>query len=210
MSVRVNLLPQEIAERQAAARQRGALVLGGVGLLAVLAAVTLWQESRISGAEERRDDAQAVLSALSAEEAQLSEFSDLERRVRDADEQIRTAFENEVSLAGVLQDIAAVMPSDAQLDSLNVTVSTDAPTAATEALSLGTLQAVGRSLNDHAPGVERLLLELDKVAAFHDLFFSSSVLQDVDEPYPTFTVEAQLGPEILTGRYDEGIPEGLR
>jgi hypothetical protein len=80
----------------------------------------------------------------------------------------------------------------------------------TESASLGTLSAVGKSLNNHAPGLEQLLLELDKVSAFHDLFFTSSILEEPSDPYPTFTVEAQLGPEILTGRYFDGVPEGLR
>ena len=84
------------------------------------------------------------------------------------------------------------------------------PVEGTEPTSLGTLVAVGRSLNDHAPGLERLLLEFDKVAAFHDLFFTSSVLEEPETPYPTFTVEAQLGPEVLTGRYLDGVPEDLR
>lgn len=210
MSVRVNLLPQSVAEKQAAKRQQGGLMLGGVALLAALAAATLWQDSRISDAEDRRDDQQAVLAALQADERQLSEFSDLQQRTRAAEEQIRSAMGDEASLAGILQDLAAVMPSDAELESLTVTLTPNAAEPGIEALQLGTLQAVGRSLNDHAPGLERLLLELDKVAAFHDLFFTSSVLQDPEEPYPTFTVEAQLGPEVLTERYVDGIPEGLR
>lgn len=210
MSVRVNLLPQSVAEKQAAARQRGGLILGGVALLAALGAVTLWQNSQIADAEQRRDDQQAVLAALQADERQLSEFSELQQRTRAAEEQLRTALGGEASLAGILQDIAAVMPSDAELESLTLTLAPDAAEPGIEALQLGTLQAVGRSLNDHAPGLERLLLEFDKVAAFHDLFFTSSVLQDPEEPYPTFTVEAQLGPEVLTGRYQDGIPEGLR
>lgn len=210
MSVRVNMLPRSVAERQAAARQRGGLVAGGVALLAALAAITLWQEGRISDAEVRRDDAQAVLATLQSEEAELSEFADLQRRTDEAEEQIRTALGGEVSIAGILQDLASVMPSDAELESLTVTVTPDEPTPGIEANALGSLQLVGRSLNDHAPGLERLLLELDKVAAFHDLFFTSSVLQDPEEPYPTFTVESQLGPEILTQRYADGIPEGLR
>ena len=210
MSVRVNLLPQSVAENQAAARQRGGLMLGGVALIAVLAAVTVWQNGQISDAEDRRDDQQAVLAALQADERELSEFADLELRTGEAEEQIRTALADEVSLAGILQDLASVMPSDAQIESLDIALFADEPGFGIDAPTVGTLQLVGRSLNDHAPGLERLLLELDKVAAFHDLFFTNSVLQDPVEPYPTFNVESQLGPEVLTGRYEDGIPEGLR
>lgn len=210
MSVRVNLLPQDIADRQAATRQRGALIAGGGVLLLALAATTLWQNGRISDAENRLADEQAVLAALQNDEAQLGEFADLERRVAGSEELIAAAMGREASLAGILQDLASVMPADAELQSLAITLATDLPEPGIESTTMGTFQAVGRSLNDHAPGLERLLLELDKVAAFHDLFFTSSVLEDPEEPYPTFTVESQLGPEILTGRYDDGVPEGLR
>jgi Tfp pilus assembly protein PilN len=210
MSVRVNLLPQETSARQAAARQRVALVAAGVVILAGLGATTVWQNGRIADANDRLTDEQAVLSALEAEQAQLREFADLEERLAESDTMIAQALGREVSFAGVLQDVASVIPADAQLESLQINVDPVTPDADGEVSSLGTLVAVGRSLNDHAPGLERLLLELDKVVAFHDLFFSSSVLDDPELPYPTFTVEAQLGPEILTGRYADGIPEGLR
>lgn len=209
MSVRVNLLPQTVAEKQAASRQRGGLILGGVALLAALGAVTFWQNGRIADAEDRRDDQQAVLTALRADEAQLAEFADLQGRVREADELIVAALGDEASFAGILQDVAAVMPSDGQLESLSIVLA-DVPTVGVDAAAVGTLTAVGKSLNAHAPGLERLLLEFDKVAAFHDLFFTSSVLEDPEQPYPTFSVEAQLGPEIRTERYAEGVPEGLR
>lgn len=209
MSVKVNLLPQEQSARQAAARQRNGVIAGGVAVLAVLGAITVWQNGRVADAEDRLAAEQAVLASLQSEVDQLVEFSDLERRVSESDTQIAQALAGEASFAGILQDIASVMPSDAQLETLTITVD---PTSedGTTPTSLGSLVAVGKSLNDHAPGLERLLLELDKVAAFHDLFFTSSVLEEPTDPYPTFTVEAQLGPEILTGRYLDGVPEDLR
>lgn len=208
MSVKVNLLPQEQTARQAVARQRNGVIAGGVAVLAVLGAVTVWQNGNVADAEDRLADEQAVLAALQAEVNELNEFADLEGRVNETDTLIAQALAGEASFAGILQDIAAVMPSDAQLESLTITMNEPAP--GTEATSLGSMVAVGKSLNDHAPGLERLLLELDKVSAFHDLFFTSSVLEEPDDPYPTFTVEAQLGPEILTGRYFDGVPEDLR
>jgi hypothetical protein len=210
MSVRVNLLPQEQTARQAAARQRNGVIAGGVAVVALLGVVTLWQNGRVADAEDRLAAEQTVLAGLQSEVDQLAEFADLESRVEETDEQITLALGNEVSVAGVLQDVAAVMPSDAQLEALTLTVDPAVPTPGIETTSLGTMVAVGKSLNNHAPGLEQLLLELDKVSAFHDLFFTSSILEEPSDPYPTFTVEAQLGPEILTGRYFDGVPEGLR
>lgn len=210
MSVRVNLLPRTVVEQQAARRRRFALLGGGAALLLVLVAVTFWQEGRISDAEQRLADEEQLLVALRADEQQLSEFAELHRRTAESEQLLQEAMGAEVSVAGILQDLASVMPSDAELESLTIDVTPRDPESGVESVSIGTFQATGRTLNDHAPGLERLLLELDKIAAFHDLFFSSSVLQDPDEPYPTFTVDAQLGPEIRTDRYDDGIPEGLR
>jgi hypothetical protein len=82
MSVRVNLLPQEQTARQAAARQRNGVIAGGVAVLAILGAVTVWQNGRVSEAEDRLAAEQTVLAGLQDEERQLDEFADLERRVR--------------------------------------------------------------------------------------------------------------------------------
>jgi Tfp pilus assembly protein PilN len=217
MSVRVNLLPQEQTARQAAARQRNGVVAGGVAVLAILGAVTVWQNGNVAEAEDRLAAEETVLAGLRSEEQQLGEFADLEQRSEESTQLIAQAMGGEASVAGILQDVAAVMPSDAQLQSFSLSIEPpalpDAETetdAAVEAGSQGTVIAVGKSLNNHAPGLEKLLLELDKVAGFHDLFFTSSVLEEPSDPYPTFTVEAQLGSEVLTGRYDDGVPEGLR
>lgn len=74
----------------------------------------------------------------------------------------------------------------------------------------GTLTAVGHTLNAHGPSIEGLLREFDAVAAFRDVFLSNSILEDPELPYATFTVEAELGPEVRTGRYLDGLPEGGR
>ncbi|MEX1176844.1 MAG: hypothetical protein WEB09_00145 [Nitriliruptor sp.] len=210
MSVRVNLLPQEQVARQAAARQRNGLIATGLLVLLILALVTMWQNGRIAAIEERLADEQAVLLSLQAEINQLDEFSELEQRIADSETLIAAALGNETSLAGILQDIASVIPSDAELDSLTLNVDPTVPVPGTESRTIGTMVLSGRSASNHAPGLERLLLEFDKVAAFRELFFTSSTLDDPDEPYISFNLEIGLGEEIRTGRYSDGVPEALR
>jgi hypothetical protein len=73
--------------------------------------------------------------------------------------------------------------------------------------AFGQLTLSGRTL-DHAPGVERLLISLDQIAAFSDVFFQTGT--DTETNDVTFTVTADLGPEMFTGRYLTGLPEVLR
>jgi Tfp pilus assembly protein PilN len=210
MSVRVNLLPRETHERQAAARQRLGVLAGVVGLLALLGLAYWWQAMQLSDAETELAEEEAVLAGLEQQLAALQEFEELEERIERDERLIASALADEVSFAAILQDVAAVMPSDAQFEQLTISSSAAAPSEGIERPSWGTLSAQGSSLANHAPGLERLLLQFDKIAAFHDLFFTNSSLDDADDEIVSFNVEAELGPEILTGRYQDGIPEELR
>lgn len=210
MSVRVNLLPQAAVEHQAVARQKTFIAVGGVVLVAALGATTVWQNGRIDDADRQLATEQDHLLTLQGEVLRLDEFADLGGQTDRNAALIEQALAGEVSLAGILQDVAAVMPSDAEFETLSIAVAPEEATPGQATPSLGTLTASGRSANDHAPGVERLLLEFDKVAGFHDPFLTNSALEDVDETYPQFSFQAQLGPEVLTGRYLDGLPEELR
>ncbi|MBW3659808.1 MAG: hypothetical protein KY457_14305 [Actinobacteria bacterium] len=210
MSVRVNLLPGEVAERNRAARQRAGLAAGAVAFLGALGLVYLVQLNRVGDAQEQLEAEQARVAELQAEVADLQEFQELEQRAAASETVLVSALGDEASIAGVLQDLAAVMPSDAELNSISITVNDTAvaPVAGQTRASYGTITMSGRTLRGHAPGLERLLLELDKVASFSGLFFSSSAVDEAN--VGTFSVELNLGDEILTRRYLNGLPEELR
>lgn len=215
MSVRVNLLPRETYARQAAARQRALVGVAGLALLALLAGVYVFQMNTLSSAREERDAAQAELDELAAREAQLAEFRDLEQRLEERQRLIASALAGELSFAGILQDIAAVMPTDAALTEFDVTAVEDAgPDGEAVREIVARIVASGESLRGHAPGVERLLLEFDKIAAFFDIYVTDSVLDEegdeFEEEAAVFTFEVDVGEEARTGRYAEGVPEGLR
>lgn len=210
MSVRVNLLPREAYARQVAARQRAGVLGGFVALLLVLGFAYWWQSAQLGDAESELADEEAVLASLEGELADLHEYEELEQRIEHDQQLIASVLADEVSFAAILQDVAAVMPSDAQFEQLSISANAATPEEGIERPSWGTITAQGSTLANHAPGLERLLLEFDKIAAFHDLFFNSSSLDDPDDDIVSFNVEAELGPEILTGRYEDGIPEELR
>jgi hypothetical protein len=213
MSVRVNLLPRETYARQAAARQRMLAGLGGLVLLALLAGAYVFQMNTLSNARDERDVAQAELDELNAREAQLAEFRDLEQRLDERERLISTALANELSFAGMLQDVAAVMPADAALTEFDVTAVNDAgPDGEAVREIVARISADGETLRGHAPGLERLLIEFDKIAAFFDVYVTDSVL-DEDDPendVAIFGVEVDVGQEARTHRYMDGVPEELR
>jgi Tfp pilus assembly protein PilN len=214
VSVRVNLLPRETYARQAAARQRLLAGVAGLLLIVILAGVYVFQLQRVSDAEAELAAEQARVDELQAEVAALAEFEELQRRHEEILDVIAQTLAGEATVAGVLQDLAAVMPTDAQLDSVSLTLGQESTDSTTRAPTVGDLSMNGKSLESHAPGVERFLISLGKVASFVDLHVSSSSLEgdqeDPDDRTVSFNVDGQIGPEVLTGRYDDGLPEELR
>jgi hypothetical protein len=122
MSVRVNLLPEATKARGRAAQQRFIGLGAAVLLLLVLAGVWFWAVQQRSDAEDRLADEQAETAALRSERGELTAFEDLAQQREENEELLVAALSDEVSIAGVLQDVAVVMPDDTQVDTLTVTV----------------------------------------------------------------------------------------
>lgn len=209
MSVRVNLLPGDVRARGQANRAR---ILAGVlalVLVAVLALVTLLQRSSIGDAEARLAEVEASNEALRADITALQPFADLEARADTAVTLLGSALGQEGSLATILQDLSAVLPPTAQIDTMAITLPGEplAPSVGGERVVHGRLEATGRVFDGVAPGVERLIIDLDRVAAFDNVYVTTSTVDD--EGVATFTIELELGPETLTRRYVldvEGAP----
>lgn len=211
MSVRVNLLPSAVADRNRALRQRALAAGGALVVLAVLGGAYLLKLSEVGAAEEQLATEQEQLAAVQAEVTELDEFRVLEIAVDAADQTLAAALAGEASMAGALQDLAAVMPADAELESINVTTATTTEATSGEAAvsqSVGTLTATGRTADGHAPGLERLLLEFDKITSFGEVFFTQADTDNDDAV--AFSVEVDLTHDIRTNRYVDGLPEDLR
>ena len=207
MSVRVNLLPEATKQRDRAAQQRALAGLAAVGLLAILGGVNLWANSQVNTAEDQLLAEQTHTSELRSDQAELIAFEELADRHQRSDEVLRMAMGSEISLAGFLQDIAAVVPTDTQLEAVSFTVRQPTDEDPT---TLATFNVNGKTLTSHAPGVERVLLALDKIVSFRELHLNSSTLDDPEERIATFSLDGQVGPEAATGRYVEGLPEERR
>jgi len=211
VSVRVNLLPREVGERNVARRARILAVFAMLALVAALVFLYLMQVNKVTAAQAELDAEEAERDALQSEVDALQEFAALETRAQEATALLSTALAGEVSFAAMLQDVALVMPSDADLLTLSAALSAEV----TEDFdfggpSFGRVIATGNSLRGHAPGLERLLIEFDKVAAFFNLFFASSAQVDPGPETIAYQVQFDLGPEVFTQRYVDGLPEELR
>ncbi len=207
MSVRVNLLPEATKQRGRDNQQRLLAAAAAGVLLLALGGVWWWAASQVRQAEDQLAAEQSVTAGLRAEEAELIAFRDLATRRDLATEVLVASLSDEVSLAGVLQDLAAVMPEDAQIDTLAVNLQgvperTDV---------MGNLVITGQTLTSHAPGVERMLLALEKITTFGDLFLNSSTLdQEQEDPVAGFSLEGAVRAEARTDRYVTGLPGELR
>lgn len=210
MTVRVNLLPATARARERQERQRWLLAGGGLGLLAVLAGVQVWAMSQVEAAEVQLSAAQTKTITLQGEVGELAEYQELAKRQLEANTLIQQLLGSEYSLAGVLQDVAGAMPSDTQLDTLSVTTTAASEETGSVDVAAATFSATGRTLESHAPGVERLLIGMEKYSTFRHLYMTSSTLDEPGEEHATYTLEGDVAPLARTGRYEAGLPETLR
>lgn len=211
MSVKVNLLPQEQTARQAAARQRNAVLAAGLVLLLLLAGANWSQLQTLSRAEDDEIVAQGRVTQLEADRAELQEFADLDSQLDEARETVSTGLSTEMSFAGLLQDVALVTPSDTALTNVDITrIEGAAPDGETARPVIARVIVDGETLAGPSPGLERALLEFDKVAAFFDPHVTASAADEEDPDVSIFTFEVEVGQEAYTHRYRDGLPEGLR
>ena len=214
MSVRVNLLPEATKAKGRASQQRNAVFVAALVLLAGLGGIYWWALSEVDEAEAELLAAQGFTAELQSEEVELVGFRELADRRDGALGALEATLVPEVSMAGVLQDVASVVPIDTQLETLVVDFAPAAAEAeadpAAPPATVGTFSISGKTLTSHAPGVERVMIELDRMASFRDVYLNSSTLDELDEEVATFTVDGRIGPEATTGRYDDGLPEELR
>ena len=203
MSAQVNLLPGQIAESNVAGRQRILAALLVVVVLAALGGLTFWQRLTLQDAEDELADAQSELAAATAEVNELSLHRDLEARQDLANELIIYALSDQVSLAGILQDIAMVMPSGSDVGALAINFAENGDTPL-----VGMLSASGESVDDVAPGIERLVLQFERAAGFRDVFVTTTSTDE--DGITSYTLELGVGPEHRTERYADGLPEVSR
>jgi hypothetical protein len=202
MSVQVNLLPHAITKQARAVRRRNASIAAAAALVGVMGALTVVQGAAVTTSEQNLAAGQDANRVLQARVGELAPFADLEKRRVDAAAEVSAAMGPEASVAGILQDLAAVLPPTAELQTLSLTISPEPtlPQAGGTRLSHGRLILAGRVLVGLAPGLERLMLDVERAAAFDNVFGGGASVDEFD--VTTFSLDMDLGPEVRTKRYN--------
>ena len=203
MSVRVNLLPEATKQRSRAAQQRLGLIGAMAALVIGVGTVHLVQVRALDSAEQELLAAEQVRAMLESERDDLGIYANLDARLLAAEQRINTAMASEVSMAGVLQDVALVTPPDTGLTALNIVMTPPNPDVPTR--TVGSINIAGQTTTGHAPGVERLLLQFGKIAAFEEAYFNASTVDD--DGVANFSVDIGVLPSAKTDRYADGLPQ---
>ena len=197
----VNLLPPEILEAQRWRRMTGLVVAGGAVLLGLIFLFYLMQVGTLGGVRDEIEAQEATNAQLRQQIADLQRFEDLQVRAQAKQELLAAAFAGEASFSGLLMDMSRVIPSDAALNSLTVTVT---PPAGEEEVDpaatgfIGTITTAGE-----AEGFDTLstwLTRLEQVQGWVNPWMSSISRRDEGGTVYTFSSGADLTPDVLTER----------
>ena len=206
MTAKVNLLPQTTREEGRQSQQRVIALALVLVVIAGLGVATWLQRGTLSDAEDDLAAAQQELSEAQAAVDALTLPAELDRRLEADRELVIRALSEQVSLAGILQDVSLVMPQGTDIANLTINLTpADFAEGAPPATSVGTLTATGESLDNIAPGIERLILQFERPAGFRNVFVTQATTDEED--VTSYNMELQLGPEHRTGRYTQGVPE---
>ena len=214
MSARVNLLPREIEER-ARARRTASWTVGAVAVFtALLGLLYLAKLGDVNAAREDRDAAQQQVTERQAELASLEEFAELDRQVTARNQLLSAAMATEISWARVFNDLALTFPGSSSLLTLQGAVEgadesgdTGAGAVNPNSKSIANVSFEGYSVEQFAPGVERVLLKFSDVGMFFNAFLSTATTEPRNDTLITrFAGQFQLNKDARTGRYADGLP----
>lgn len=208
--VSVNLLPPELAARARARRIMQYTVGGVLVFVGALGLVYLLRLSEVSRAEDTRDAAQLEVVRLESDLAELDEYRALVELMDNRSSLLASAMEKEIAYSEVLNNLSLVFPDNASL--LNLTIAAAEPEApAAGEIDFGESVATGEfsgySVERFAPGVETVLLDLDRTPSFFNAFVTTAAGERLGETEVTnFNGTVALDRGAYTGRYADGLP----
>jgi Tfp pilus assembly protein PilN len=195
----VNLLPPEIRQRQRTRQVTFAVLAGGAIALLLIVFVYLLQARSLGSVNDQIDAQQRVNDGLNAQISDLQRFKNLQTQAAAKKDLLSAVFANDLSFSGALLDVSRVIPADAFLTSLSITVSP--PVAPTPGVTptgiIGSIAFTGQGLD--ADTVATLLTRLDGVKGWVNPFVTS-VTKAGTSPVVTFTGTVDLTTDALSPR----------
>ena len=205
----VNLLPPDILEAQRWRRLTGFVVAGGAVVLGLIFLFYLMQVGTLGGVRDDIEAQEASNAQLRQQIADLQRFEDLQVRAQAKQQLLASAFTGEASFSGLLMDMSRVIPSDAALNSLAVTVTP--PTADAEAEAgatgfVGTITTAGSA--DSFDTLSTWLTRLEQVQGWVNPWMSSISREGDTGTIYTFASGVDLTADVLTERGRGATDEG--
>jgi Tfp pilus assembly protein PilN len=197
----VNLLPPDIRQRQQTRRVAFLIAAAGVALLLLVLFVYLLQTQSLNGVNDDIEAQTAKNADLQAQITELQHFADLQDEAAAKQQLLSSVFAYELSFSGAMQDVSSVIPSDAFLTSLTITLN-PAGIATGESTSIvGTIAFSGEGASTET--VATLLGRLENVKGWVNPFVSSVARPGLGDNVQ-FTGTVDLTVDALTQRGKEG------
>ncbi|HZD17671.1 MAG TPA: hypothetical protein VE669_05975 [Actinomycetota bacterium] len=208
----VNLLPPELRQRQVLRRTTSLVIVGALGLLALVGVFYFFQTQRLADVEEELAAQNTTNTGFQQRIDELQPFAELRDELQAKEQLVVSLFLNEVSWSSVLLDVSRVIPDASYLTNMTgqITAATGAPPAAAEP---GVTEVAGLIGSISFQGVARetetiaaWLTRLEQVQGWVNAWVSSA---QEDGPFTgiyNFTSGLDLTTTAATERGQGGVP----
>lgn len=192
----VNLLPTGVREKQKSRAATAAVIATALGAIALLGFVYVLQAARLSSAESKLQNQQAVNQGIQVKISQLSQYSNLKQELATAQSLVKNLKSSEVLWSGILRDVSMVIPDDMWLTSMTGSLNqgtTPVVSGTAPSTAIGTIQFQGFAF-EHTT-VALWLTRLAEVNGWQNPWLASSTKPAEGDQNVQWTGTVDLGPE---------------
>ena len=201
-----DLMPPAVLLRRRVGEARRRVGIALIVVVAVLLSLFALGRLQLATAKSDLESAQARLQAAEAEKDKYSEVPAVYAAVDAARAELAQAMGNEVQVARLVTELAAIVPPDVSLESISLVTgeADDSPSRATSVASedvpIATVTFSGEaiSFNDVSAWIEALRRQPD----YQNVILTETSRDSTTGTY-TFTSSAELTDQTLSGRFVE-------
>ena len=212
---RANLIPDQIAAEAKVRTAKVALGIAAGGSVVLVAGLYLMATNEVNGAQDQLDSAHAQSALLASQAAKYADVPRVRADLSSAQAQQASALGGEVRWSTVLKNLGLTIPPGVSLESLQATVSGDAPTGTGTAAAggpasvlgnpgIGSLNYAGEALDDAR--VASFLESVSKNTGVIDPFATQATAADsagaAGPSSVSFSASATINSKALSHRYD--------